>query len=440
MKITFILPCVGKIPGRPYVKTWKMEPLAISTLSALTPTHIEKEFFDDRLEPIDYETKTDLVAISVETYTARRAYQIAKKFKERGVPVVMGGFHATLMPDETALYADSVVVGYAEGIWENVCLDVAADNLQEKYYAVDEPVFRVLPDRSIYSRKKYANLTLIETGRGCRFNCEFCSIKTFFKRNYHHRPIDDIFKDIKRAPSKNIFFVDDNFVVDRKHTKALLKKIVPLKKRWVGQMSVDAAQDKELLALMHKSGCMGVLIGFESLNPNNLDRMDKVVNKASRGFEQALANIEEAGLGVYATFLFGYDEDREEDFQNTLEFAIRHKFFFAAFNHLVPFPGTELYERMKQENRLLHENWWLSKNYRFGDIAFTSKQMDAETLKDTCLQYRKKFYSWPSILTRANAWQTNCRNLLMTGLFFSQNYLSRNDVLLRQGLPLGAED
>ncbi len=437
MNITFIMPSVGKKRSEPYVKSWLMEPLSIAVLNTLTPGSIDRVFYDDRLEEIPYDEPTDLAAITVETYTARRAYQIAEQYRMRGVPVVMGGFHATLMPDEVEEQCGCVVIGAAEGVWEKVCRDAQIGKLKNRYQSESNSFSRVQPDRSIYSQKKYVNLSLIETGRGCRFSCEFCSISSFFNKSYFARPIEDVIAEIKILNSKRVFFIDDNIAVDIPRTKELLQALIPLKITWVGQVSINAADDPELLTLMKRSGCAGVLIGFESLNEDNLRLMRKGLNKGVEKYQDALKTFRECGLGIYGTFIFGYDSDTKESFEKTLHFVIKNKLFFAAFNHLVPFPGTPLYTRMKNENTLRFSRWWLEKNYRFGDIAFNAQKLSTKELTELSLQYRKKFYSIKSILYRAMDFKANCASLFMTIIYFTQNLLSQRDVLRRQGLPLG---
>jgi len=426
-----------------------MEPLAIGVLAGLTPREHERVFHDDRLEDIPYDEPTDLVAINVETYTARRAYQIAAEYRQRGVKVVMGGFHATLVPDEAERHADAVVVGEAEEVWPQLLRDARDGRLLSRYRSKDRPSLAgVMPDRSIYEDKPYVDLALVETARGCRFACEFCSISSFFRSTYNARPVADVVEDIRSLNRRSVFFVDDNICVDRERTRELLTALVPLRIRWVGQVSLDIARDDELLRLMRESGCIGVLIGFESLDSGVLAQMGKKVN-ASRnaaregrdgGYALALRKLREHGLAVYATFVFGYDGDTEASFGRTLAFALRHRFFFAAFNHLVPFPGTPVYERLLSESRLLHDAWWLSEGYRFGDVAFRPDSLSPRALSEACYAFRKRFYSPWSVLRRGLDLKANCRSPSMAAFFFCQNLAAGREVKKRQGLPLGVTD
>jgi radical SAM superfamily enzyme YgiQ (UPF0313 family) len=441
MRITFIQPCVGrKTDGTPYPSSWVMEPLSVAMLAALTPREHQLRFYDDRVEPIPYDEPTDLVCLTVETYTARRSYQIARAFRERGVPVALGGFHTTLMPDEAEQHADTVVVGEAEGVWEQLLEDLAAGGLKPRYKASERPKLEGrFADRSIFGRHKYGKVALVETSRGCPFACEFCSISPFFERSCIERPIPEVIEEIRRLKGV-VFFVDDNIGVDPARFRALCEALIPLKRQWIGQVSMHVAKDLELLRLMQRSGCAGVLIGFESLEPRNLEAMGKTVNTQARDYEQCIAAFRRHGMSIYATFVFGYDHDDEASFQRTLAFAERSKFFFAAFNHLVPFPGTPLYARLKEEGRLLVDPWWLSDEVSFGQVVYQPRGMSPERLTELCDIYRRRFYRPSSIARRALDWRANSRGPLKAGLFLGYNIWSERQVSIRGGLPFGVAE
>ena len=414
----------------------------MAQLAALTPTQWERKFYDDRLETIPYDEETDLVAMSVETYTARRAYQIAKRFRARGVPVVLGGFHPTLAPDEAAQHADAIVIGEAEGVWGRVLEDFLSGKLQARYQAERRPnTAGLFPDRTIYAGKRYVDLALVETGRGCRQGCDFCSISSFFKRSYTARPVEDVVQEIVSLKKKRLFFVDDNIAVERERALALFKALAPLKINWFGQVGVQVAEDGEILAAMRQSGCMGVLVGFESLSPESEAVASKGLNGSLRAcYEKAIAQFTKHRIAIYGTFVFGYDVDTQASIKEAVEFALERRLFFAAFNHLVPFPGTPLHRRFVAERRLIRDDWWLAPEYRFGDLAFRPAQLAAEDLSSSCYQGRKAFYAWPQILKRALNRQSNCQNAFMTMAFLSSNLLSKREVDRRQGLPLGCDE
>ena len=440
MKLTLIQACVGRRAGQKYLKGWQMEPLGLAAIAGLTPPEVKIAFHDDRMEHIPYDAPTDLVAIAVETYSAKRAYQIASEYRRRGVPVVMGGFHATLCPDEASQYAEAVVIGEAEDLWESVLKDAERGMLQPYYRSVQRPsLVGLKPDRSIYAGKNYLPLALVEATRGCQFGCEFCAIQAFTNNTQNVRPIDEIIAEVDRLRNKLlVFFVDDNFAMNKQYAKQLLRALIPLKIRWVSQTSIDAAHDEELLQLMAASGCQGVLIGLESLNPQNLKSMNKSFNMMKGGFEQALANLRRYRIRLYITFVFGYDEDTEASFEETVQFARRHKFFVTAFNHLVPFPGTPLYKRLEEEGRLLYDKWWLDDNYGFYMVPFQPAHMTPERLERGCIEARAAYYQWGSIWQRGLD-SVNRTNPLIWLAFYWINYLFRQEVGLREHYPLGDE-
>lgn len=439
MRVTFIQPSVGRKPGgAPYPSSWCMEPLAIAALSALTPPEHERVFHDDRLEVIPFDAPTDLACLSVETYTARRSYQIAEAYRRRGVPVVLGGFHPTLVPEEAERHAEAIVVGEAEGCWADVLADAAAGRLQRRYTGDGRPSLIGLPpaNRAILGLRRYGPLSLVETSRGCAFCCEFCSISAFFRKSCRVRPVPEVAEEVSRV-KKNVFFVDDNIGADPERLGELCRALLPLGKRWVGQVSLHIARDESLLALMRASGCAGVLIGFESLDPRTLSAMGKRVNAAARDYDQAVAAFRRHGLAIYATFVFGYDEDTPETFERVFAFALRHRFFFTAFNHLVPFPGTPLYGRLRAEGRLLSDAWWLDPRFRFGDVVFRPSRMTPVELARLCDSYRGKFYAPGSVLRRAFDGRANCGTPFKAALFLAQNFGQGREVAARRGLPWG---
>ena len=285
MRLTLVHPAIGRRPGVDYMRTWQMEPLPIAVLAALTPKDVEIAFYDDRMEPIPFDRPTDLVAIPVETYTAKRAYQIASEYRRRGVPVVMGGFHATLMTDEVKEYAEAVVVGEAEDIWPQVIDDARAAGCSRSTAPTASPTSaRCATTARSFAAGAICRIGLVETGRGCRFPCDFCAVQTFFQRTARHRPIDAIVAEIAALkPEKRLFFfVDDNFAADLAFARELAEALTPLGIRWVTQMSINAAHDEAFLAALARSGCRGVLIGFESLDENVLRAMRKTLQHHAR--------------------------------------------------------------------------------------------------------------------------------------------------------------
>jgi radical SAM superfamily enzyme YgiQ (UPF0313 family) len=439
MRLTLVHPAIGRKPGTRYMRSWQMEPLPIAALAGLTPKDVDVAFYDDRMEAIDYDRPADLVAIPVETYTAKRAYQIASEFRRRGVPVVMGGFQATLAPDEVGNYAEAVVIGEAEDLWPQVIDDARSGRLKPVYQAEAQPdLASIRYDRGLFRGKNYLPIRLIETGRGCRFPCDFCAIQTFFKRRARHRPIDAIVADLiaLKDDARLFFFVDDNFAADIAFAHDLAEAIAPLGIRWVTQMSINAAHDEALLAKLVRAGCVGVLIGFESLDEAVLRSMRKTFNTMKGGYAVALGNLRRHGIRVYGTFVFGYGETRREAFAEAAEFAIEHRFYIAAFNHLTPFPGTPLYRRLQSEGRLLYERWWLDERYRYNDLPFRPEGAAPDDVRRGCLSARRAFYGWRSIATRLVD-RVNRADAVMFRNFLPINIMHRAELSTRDRFPLG---
>lgn len=441
-RVTMVHPCVGRTASmKKYIRTWKMQPLPVATIAGLLPKDIERRFYDDRLEKIPYDEPTDLVLISVETYTAKRAYQIASEYRRRGVPVVMGGFHATLCTDEVCRFADSVVVGEAEQTLPAVIDDYRHGTPKKLYHSENRPgLERVRPDRSVFQGKRYLPMGLVEFARGCRFKCDFCAIQSYFNATQAHRPIDAVLEEIQRVKRRGqmIFFVDDNICSDLEAAKDFMRALIPLKVRWVSQSSITAAWDEEALDLLKRSGCQGLLVGLESLDESSLRVMNKGFNLMKGGPVQAMENFRRHGLRIYGTFVFGYDGDTPETLERSVRFAKEQGLFIAAFNHITPFPGTPLYERLQEQGRLTYEHWWLDDRYRYNMVPFKPVGMSATELEEHCLEARKSFYSWSSIRQRAKS-SVNRQSLFMLGNYLVINAMHQKDVEGRSGMPLGDE-
>jgi radical SAM superfamily enzyme YgiQ (UPF0313 family) len=441
MHITIIHPAIGHRRGERYIKTWQMEPLPSAVIAGLTPADVSVSFFDDRMEVIDFDIDTDAVVMSVETYTARRAYQIASRFRRRKIPIIMGGFHASLMTTEVARYAEAVVSGEAELVWPELIDDLKHGRLKKHYRSEAQPDLGLIRvNREIFNGKRYLGVGLVETGRGCRFPCEFCAIQSFFSRTHPSRPVDQIVAEISSIKHRNklFFFVDDNFAGNIKRAKIILRALIPLKIRWVTQMSINATHDEEFIELLQRSGCVGVLIGFESLDPKNLLAMNKRFNTMKGGYEVALANLRKHNIRIYGTFMFGYKYDSPDSFDEAVDFAIANNFYIAAFNHLTPFPGTPLYSRLQAEGKLIYDAWWLDERYHYNDIPFLPESMSGQQLSDSCVEARRRFYSWKSIFKRGVS-PVNRADFFMFRNFFTINAMHQVDVSSRNGYPLGDE-
>ncbi len=438
MRVTLIYPAIEKKPGKSYLRSWQMEPLAIAVIAGLTPDDVEIKFYDDRIEDIPFSEHTDLVGISVETYSAKRAYEISAKFRSQNIPVVLGGYHPTLVPEEATKHCDAVVVGSAEGLWEQVINDVQNGTLQ-KIYKTDsmKTVFFSTPKRNVFVGKNYLPISLLEAGRGCQFKCEFCSITTYHQNNFFRRPINEIVSEIRQLKNKLLFFVDDNIIGDIVSAKELFRALIPEKISWVSQCSTNICRDDELIQLMAQSGCKGVLIGFESLNLENLKQMGKTHNKILE-YEMTLTKLREYGIVVYGAFVLGYDQDDNSSAIKTVEFGMRQNLFIAAFNHLVPFPGTPLYKRFQKEGRLIRDSWWLDSGFQFGDICYFPKKVKPNELTVICMNARKRFFKFSSIIKRGLDLKANCKSLSMAKMFFFANFLLKREINKRRDVRLGS--
>lgn len=445
MKITLIKPSIGRMGNRLYIDQGRMEPLQLGVIAALTPNDIEVKLFDDRIDIIDYDEQTDLVVITVETFTAKRAYEIAEEYGQRNIPVIMGGMHPTLIPEEAKQHADSVYIGDAEFLWDNVIRDLKIGRLQRMYKSsAGVPQPGVFTRRDIFKGKGYLPLSLIQFSRGCIYQCNFCATSAYFQYKHYCRNSEEVIAEIRQQGLKSLFFVDDNFAANRTAAKDFLKALIPLKIRWVGQVSIDCAEDTELVELMEKSGCLGFVVGLESIYTDNLHFMNKKPNLKGKRFmryESQLKILRAHGLQIWAAFTLGYDYDTLESIKETLAFALENKFCFAAFNILTPYPNTPTYEKLKRENRLLYDGkWWLHPEYRFNYAAFKPKNMTPDQLTEACFVARKRFNNLGSVIKRAFNLKTNMRSLFRFGVFITYNMLVKKEVIKKQGISLGITD
>ncbi len=439
MKVTLIEPAMIKTKTYGEKPSWVLPPLTLSTLAGLTPPDVELEAVDDRIEAIDFDAQRDLVGISVKTFTARRAYQIAAEFRKRGVPVVLGGHHPTLMPEESQQHGDAVVLGEAEGIWEEVLRDAARHRLKPAYKAPAVlPFANVRVDHSVLAGKRYLPVTMMETTRGCPFACNFCSVTAFFGRGFRHRPPEEVVAAIAETNSSAYFFVDDNIVADREAAKALFRALIPLRIRWLSQASLTMTKDRELMRLMRDSGCAGVLVGIESINRANLKQINKSWNTVGIGYDEALEIARDHGIAVVGSFILGMDEDSKETLAELLEFAIRKRFFAVLFNLLTPYPGTELYDRFLHEGRLEKPKWWLDEAYAYGTPVFEPRGISADELARSRMAMYRAFYGPASIARRLWDPRANARDWWRVFTFLGMNLPAHNEEALRFGQSLGA--
>ncbi len=442
MRITLVKPMIGTKSNNLYVDEGRMEPLQLGVIAALIPEDVEVVMYDDRMEQIPYDEPTDAVMITVETFTAKRAYEIADEFMARKVPVIMGGMHAKLATEEVVGRCDCVIAGDAENIVPQVVEDLKGGNLQKLYTCgVANPPQASCPTRrDIFEGKGYLPISLMQFSRGCIHACNYCACSVYFGKRHFCRVIEDVIAEIKSQKRKLIFFVDDNLVANKERAKALFRALIPLKINWVSQGTVNMVYDDEMMELIVKSGGMGFVIGFESINPASVDIMNKGVNK-EREFNQykdEVKTLRKWGLQTWAAFSIGHDADTVEGIKRTVDWAIKNKFTFAAFNLLMPYPGTPLYQKLQSEGRLLYdEKWWLHEDYRFNYAAFVPKNMTPDELTDAAYYCRKKFNSPLAVLYRMFEPRTNMRTLKKLLTYWIYNPLFRREVHRKHGLRFG---
>ncbi len=441
MKVTFIKPNIGRREHSLYVDHGRMEPLMLAVLAGLTPPDVEVRLFDDRMETIDYDEQTDLVAITVETYTARRSYEISAEYRARGVLVILGGMHVSLLPEECTQHADSIFLGDAESLWPQVVEDARCGRLKLRYQAPPgiAQVNGVIPRREIFQGKGYLPLTLMQFTRGCRFACSFCAVSRYFDRKHYIRRIDEVIHEIQAQQRRFIFFIDDNIATDRSALKDLCRELIPLNIRWISQASLDVTSDPELMKVMANSGCIGHVMGFESISPQSLRDARKAPNiQGFSHYANEVRVLREHGMQTWAAFTLGYDYDSRDSILETLDFALENRFTFAAFNILMPYPKTQLYNDLQKQGRLLYDGkWWLHPQYRFNQAAFTPQNMTADELTDVCHEARKRFNSIPSMLYRFSDVKTNLKTLWRSVSYWRYATLFRREVYRKHKMRFG---
>lgn len=378
--------------------------LALPMLAALTPPDVKVSFTDDLLTPIDLEKglrEVDLVGITVLTKTALRAYRIADAYRKKGVAVVLGGIHPSALPEEAKAHADAVVIGEAEGIWRRLIEDVRAKDLKPFYRqeGLTDLSKTPWPQRKILPTKGYFPVDVVQATRGCPFRCEFCSVRKFFGDTYRFRPIPDVIEEVRSLPHRLIMFNDDNIIGNPAFSKELLHALIPLNKKWIGQASLSGLKEVENISLLARSGCIGLLIGFESLSKANLVQSQKYQNDPAE-YQEIIDTLHRFGITIWGSFIFGFDEDNPSVFEETVAFTIRAKLFSVVFAILTPYPGTAFYDRVKREGRLVQDRWWLLERPEESAPHFVPKGMSGEVLRERWKKAWKEFYSFRSTLKR----------------------------------------
>ncbi|MCX5645592.1 MAG: radical SAM protein [Phycisphaerae bacterium] len=387
--------------------------LAIPTLAALTPPEHEIRVFDENVEEIDYSWRADLVGISVMTMFAPRAYEICKRYRDKGVKTVLGGIHPSMLPDEALEHCDSVVVGEAENVWSAVLNDAQTGRLKRIYQASQptDLTCSPVPVRTHLARHRYLS-DIVQTTKGCPFRCEFCCVHAFDGQRIRNKTVEQVVREIQEIQSlgakykkkKSIFFADDNIIANKEFATELFRALKPLNLNWMCQASMNVSQEEELLTLMRESGCGAIFIGFESLSAGNLDQMHKVVNRRY-DYAEVIRRIQAHGMLIQASFILGYDGDCASVFDELIDFIKESHLLAPVINILTPFPRTELFGRLESQGRILHQDW---SRYDTKHVVFVPAHMAPDELLEGYRKVNQEVYSFSSILERLNYyWDTD---------------------------------
>ena len=383
---------------------FKLQRVNLPLLAALTPPGHTITIVEEAFAPDDISQDVDLVGITVLTELAQRAYQIGDTYRRKAVKVVMGGIHPTILPDEALEHADAVVVGEAEDIWPQLVSDAVSRRMQRIYRADKSTSLQHLPKprRDLFpGTKGKGHIPIpigVETSRGCPNDCEFCCLSRTLGRQYRTRPVQEVIAEIETINSRHIFFVDDALALNRNAAKKLFTGMIPLRRLWLGQGTVSLAEDLELLSLMKRAGCLGLLIGFESVQKDTQDQVSKIKNLRI-DFYEAMHRFHNEGFGILGCFVFGFDHENKDVFEQTLEFIMRSRMDSVQLRILTPYPGTRLYDRLISEGRLFARDWWL-RGYPPDTLFFQPKSMTADELIHGFARLNRQAYSYGAITKR----------------------------------------
>jgi radical SAM superfamily enzyme YgiQ (UPF0313 family) len=406
MKIQLIKPTRLDENKRP-IKYRKalLPPLPLAVLDRLTPERHHVKIVDDIVEDIDYSSSYDLVGISAMTVQAERAYQVANRFREMGVKVILGGIHPSVLPHEAIKHADSVVIGEAERLWEQILADFENNRFKEFYQDTSRSSLRelIIPkwdnvNMKIYVKqigRKRPHMPVFTT-RGCPFTCTYCTVTGIFGKTFRTKPIANVIKEIDSLDNKNYLFADDNIAGDFDYSRELFKALIPKKISWLSQISTTVLKSPDLIELAGRSGCELMLFGTESINKKSLKSVNKGFNNPE-AYVELFARTRKAGIIPCPTIMFGFDEDTLDQFRLTMEFLEKNKLETALFAILTPFPGTKVYEDMKEAGRILTYNWSM---YDFAHVVFQPKNFTADELKTGFWETYRELLSFKSMTKR----------------------------------------
>lgn len=381
-------------------KSLRYQPLTLTTLAALAPAELDIEFrlIDEGIADVPVDLEADLVGLTVITGSSRRAYELADGFRHRGIAVVLGGPHVTLLPDEAARHADAICTGYAEQSWPELLHDFAAGRMRARYE--QSPSFQLtnlpFPRRDLLDGRRYLTQAVFEATRACGHDCEFCVSPTAWGRKQFQKPVEHVVEDIRRVGARRIIFIDLNLISDREYARELFTALIPLNVRWFGLATSLIGRDRGLMELMARSGCAGLLIGFETMNERGLGSIKKMFNDPSR-YRQLVDDLHRLGISIQGCFVFGSDDDDATVFARTAQFVIDAGIDLPRFAILTPFPGTPLHRRLDAEGRILTRNWEL---YDAQHVVFQPAQMTVRELEQGHEWAWREVYRYSAIARR----------------------------------------
>ena len=386
--------------GGIWKKSLRYQPLTLTTLAALIPKELNTNvrLIDEGIHDLPMDLEADLVGMTVITGTAKRAYELSDHFRNCGIKVILGGPHVTLIPEDAQPHADSIVVGYAEDTWPQLLRDFAAGQLLPRY---DQSADLSLADRPFARRDllpsgHYLTNDVFEATRGCIHNCDFCVVPAAWGKKPYQKPVEQVIADIRQHGARKLIFVDLNIIADRDYALQLFRALIPLQLQWYGLATVLLTNDPELLELAGRSGCRGLLMGLESISPQNLRQSHKGFN-APEKYLQVVERLHEHGIALQGCFVFGLDGDEPDVFIKTAEFAVEAKIDLPRFAIVTPFPNTTLYKRLESEGRILTKNWEL---YDAQHVVFQPAHMSVQELQQGVEVAWKHAYSFRSIARR----------------------------------------
>jgi radical SAM superfamily enzyme YgiQ (UPF0313 family) len=419
MKLLLVCPSVHLEISNRVTPFW-LPPLNLAIIAGITPDEWEVKIVDENVTDIDFDVNYDLIGISTMTANSHRAYAIARQFKLRNRTVVIGGAHASVCPEEVIMHADAVVVGDAEPVWETLLNDFKNNKLKKTYRADVKQMICSFgkPRRELYDKNKYLSINTIQTSKGCPFKCSFCSIASRFEGKYGVKPVSDVIEEVAELADKNmpIFFVDDNFLVNKRRSKEILNALKSMNVKWWSQADINIMKDKEMLELMRESGCIKVVVGFETISEGSLETIQKYQNNLDN-YVEFIKTLHDHGVLVNTSFAFGTEHDKEDVFEKTFKFLVDNEVIFATFNILTPLPGTDMYRKFTQEGKLIDKNW---AHYDMGHPVFQPTYISTEQLKEGYNWICDEFYSFKEISKRVSTLKNNPHSF-DTGLILGWN-------------------